>query len=143
MDYFKIAKEKLYSVGTLRSRLKNYEDACDREIRKTAPSGIQPIDYSKPTVSSSRSDDAFDSVEQIAYYKAKIIQTRAELEEITSIVGQLPKEYREIIEKCYYSGKENNRNQMWRVAQSLHISESSAYRLKKRALIEFVKIFPW
>lgn len=143
MDYFKKAKEKLYSVGMLRRRLKNYEDAYDREIRRTAPSGIQPIDYSKPTVSSSRSDDALDSVEQIAYYKAKIVQTRTELEEITSIVEQLPEEYREIIEKCYYSGDRNSRNQTWRIAQMLHISESTAYRLKKKAITEFIKIFPW
>ena len=139
MDYFKKAEEKLYSVCTLRRRLDNYEAAYDREVRRSAPSGIKPIDYSKPTVSSSRSDDALDSVEKMAYYKTKVIQTRDEIEDITTVAEQLPTELYNIIRLWYFEKKPKEK-----IMASLYISSpKTLYAKRRKAVKMFAEIFPW
>ena len=144
MDYYKKAKEKLYSVATLRRRLKNYEAAYDREIRRSGPSGIAPIDLSKPVVKSSRAEDNFESADKIAYYKSKIEQTAEEIDDILSVVKQLPEEYRKVVEECFFKrGSDQNRVEMWKIAQKFHIAESSLYRIRNKAIRMFADIFPW
>ena len=139
MDYFKRAEEKLYSVSTLRRRLSNYESAYDREVRRTAPSGIKPLDYSKPTVMSSRPEDDFDAVEKMAYYKAKIIQTRDEIECITSVAEQLPTELYNIIRLWYFEKKSKEK-----IMASQYISSPKTLYAKRRQAVRiFADIFPW
>lgn len=139
MDYFKKAEEKLYSVGMLRSRLKNYEAAYDKEIRRTGPSGIAPIDLSKPTVKSSRMEDTFDSVDRIAYYKEKIIQTREEVSDITTVAEQLPTELYDIIRMWYFEKTPKER-----ILKSLFISSpKTLYKKRRQAVRMFAEIYPW
>lgn len=143
MDYFEKAKEKLYNVAKLRRRLKIYEDEYDKEIRKTAPSGIKPIDWTKPTVSSSRADNGFDSIEKIARYKAEIIKMRDELKTITDVAEQLPEEYKKVIEVYYLKREYCERVESWKIAKKFHIAESSLYRIRKKAIKLFSELYPW
>ena len=139
MDYFKKAEEKLYSVGVLRKRLENYEAAYDREIRRTAPSGIKPIDWTKPTVSSSRADDDFASTDKIAYYKAKAIQTRDEITYITTVAEQLPTELYNVIRLWYFERKQKEK-----IMAALYIgSPKTLYAKRRQAVRMFADIFPW
>lgn len=139
MDYFKKAEEKLYSVGVLRKRLENYEAAYDREIRRTAPSGIKPIDWTKPTVSSSRADDDFVSADKIAYYKAKAIQTRDEITDITTVAEQLPTELYNVIRLWYFERKQKEK-----IMAALYIgSPKTLYAKRRQAVRMFADIFPW
>ena len=139
MDYFKKAEEKLYSVGVLRKRLENYEAAYDREIRRTAPSGIKPIDWTKPTVSSSRADDDFASADKIAYYKAKAIQTRDEITDIKTVAEQLPTELYNVIRLWYFERKQKEK-----IMAALYIgSPKTLYAKRRQAVRMFADIFPW
>ena len=139
MDYFKMAEEKLYSVGTLRLKLKNYEAAYDKEIRRTAPSGIATIDLTKPAIMSSHTVDTFDSTDRIAHYKSKIIQTREEIKDITSIAEQLPKEMYNIIRLWYFEEKPKEI-----IMKLLYInSTKTLYSKRNKAVRMFADIFPW
>lgn len=139
MDYFKKAEEKLYNVGVLRRRLENYEAAYDREIRRTAPSGIKAIDWTKPTVSSSRTEDDFETAEKIAHYKTKIIQTRNEIADITTVAEQLPTELYSIIRLWYFERKPKEK-----IMASLYISSPKTLYAKRRQAVKmFAAIFPW
>ena len=143
MNNYENAKNKLYNVAKLRERLKIYEDEYDKEIRKTAPSGIKPIDWTKPTVSSSRTDDSFDSIEKIAHYKKEILKMQEELKTITAVVDNLADEYKRVIKACYLDREYGERVESWKIANSLHISESSLYRIRKKAIRLFAEIYPW
>ena len=139
MDYFKKAEEKLYSVATLRHRLKNYETAYDREIRRSGPSGIAPIDLSKPVVKSSRAEDNFDSADKIAYYWTKIVQTREEINDITSIAEQLPTELYNVIRLWYFEKKPKEK-----IMAAIYInSPKTLYAKRRKAVKMFADIFPW
>ena len=138
-DYFKKSEEKLYSVSVLRKRLENYEAAYDREIRRTAPSGIKAIDWTKPTVSSSRADDNFESADKIAHYKSKVIQTRNEIADITTVAEQLPTELYNIIRLWYFERKPKEM-----IMTSLYISSpKTLYSKRRQAVRMFADIFPW
>ena len=139
MNNYENAKNKLYNVAKLRKRLKIYEDEYDKEIRKTAPSGIKPIDWTKPTVSSSRADDDFASTDKIAYYKAKAIQTRDEITDITTVAEQLPTELYNVIRLWYFERKQKEK-----IMAALYIgSPKTLYAKRRQAVRMFADIFPW
>lgn len=142
MDYFKRAEKMLYDVGTkgdLQNKLKNYERLYDKEIRRICPSGIAPIDYSKPTVMSSRPEDDFVAADNIAYYRSMIIQTRDEIENIMIVAKQLPDELFNIIRLWYFERKTKEQ-----IAKELfYESTTTVYRKRKKAIKIFVSIYPW
>lgn len=139
MDYFKRAEEKLYSVSMLRRRLSNYESAYDREIRRTAPSGIKAIDYSKPTVMSSRPEEDFGAADKMAYYKSKIIQTRDEIENIVTVAEQLPTDLYDVIRMWYFEKKPKEK-----IMSALYLnSPKTLYSKRRQAVRMFADIFPW
>ena len=139
MDHFKQAEEKLESYRWLKKRLKHYEEERDKAIRRSGPKGIAPIDLSNPAVKSSKMEDDFSAAEQIAYYRQKILETKDEMEAITSVVADLEPEQRKIIELWYFKKKS-----IEQIKSALFLSGTSAvYKRRNAAIRAFASIFPW
>lgn len=143
MDYFKQAEEKLYSVPVLRKRLMIYEDARDKLIRRTGPSGISPIDLTNPAVMSSKPEEDFSGAERIAHYQRKINEMRDDIEQVTSVVELLRPEDRSMIELRYFRIQSGHHLTKSQIARIMYISEISVYRRIKRAVNAFVELYPW
>ena len=109
MDHFKQAEEKLESFRWLKKRLKHYEEERDKAIRR------------------------------IAYYRQKILETKDEMEAITSVVADLEPEQRKIIELWYFKKKS-----IEQIKSALFLSGTSAvYKRRNAAIRAFASIFPW
>lgn len=133
------AEKKLYSIARLRMKIKNCEAARDRLIRQIAPSGIAPIDMTKPRVKSSKPEDDFSAADKIAHYQQQINEMNDLVSETTAVVDQLCPEERKIIVLWYFRGMKAEQ-----IAKELHYSGTSTiYRRRHEALENFDDLFPW
>lgn len=139
MDHFKQAEEKLYNIPSLRSALEQYKRACNRIYRLCAPQGIAPVDYSKPHVQSSRPVDTLGDLDKLAHFGQRIAEIEESINEIMDVIEQLKPEQQKLIEMWYFERKTKEQ-----IAEVLHYSSTATiYRRRKKALSDFVKIYPW
>ena len=137
---FEEAEALLYKVVTVEKRLMNYERRLSKAIRRQGPSGISPIDLSKPVVQGSRPEMNLHEVsEEIARLTLAIQEIKDETGDILTTVSQLSAPERRVIELWYFK-----RARKQDIAESLHYSSvTSIYNLRDKAIQRFIELYPW
>ena len=136
----KSADELLRRVPNTRQRLSNYERKLSKLIQRTGPSGLVPIDLSKPAVKGSRPEgDVAMQSEQIAALTTTIQAIKDEVGDVINTVALLDERERRLIELWYFKGLKKDE-----IAERLYYAgRTSVYKLHRRALLHFVELYPW
>ena len=139
-ESFAGAEKLLYGVSMTKVRLSNYERKLSKAIRRSGPSGIQPIDLSKPVVQGSRAHAGMDKQsDEIARLTIEIQRIKDETGDVLTTVSQLNVTERRLIELWYFK-----RMTKREIADALHYSATkSVYALRERAVTRFIEIYPW
>ena len=136
----KNAETLLYKIAISRQRLANYERKLSKAIQRSGPSGISPIDLTKPAVQGSRpDDDIVEQADEIARLTMVIQEIKDETGDILTTVSQLSKNERRVIELWYF--KRLTKREIADIFN--YASPHSVYTLRERALSQFIELYPW
>ena len=117
MELKKQAKETLYSVYTLRKRIKSYRFVLAK-------------------LQNCSGSDTAAEIEQI---RDKLSKTQSEIDNVSFVVDQLSIEDQTIL-RLWYFEKQSKKA----IAEQLYISSpKTIYSRKDKALKRFIDIFPW
>lgn len=137
MNYFKSAEQDLSAIPDLRSSLSNLKKRRDRFLNSGCPSENVTIDYSKPYINSQSVNDTLSELVSLNQINKEIAVTESKIKELETILGQLDKTYREIIEMWYI----DNRSKEY-IAEQLHFEKrDSVYSRRNKAVAQFALLY--
>lgn len=130
----------LYSVFVSKQRLINYERKLSKAIQRSGPSGVAPIDLTKPSVHGSHPEaDLDDMTTEIARLTSIVQGIKDEIGDILTTISQLSAPERRLIEMWYF-----RRMTKSKIAEALNYANiHSIYILRDKALTHFTALYPW
>lgn len=137
MNYFKAAEQVLSSVPDLERSLENLERRKERLLSDGSPQGIAEFDFDKPFVDTRYINRTLTEVLSLSECARSIDKTRSDLEEIRTVIGQLPDEQRQLVSLWYLEKKPKEE-----IMQSMEIySNSTIYAKRNKAVAAFALLY--
>jgi predicted nuclease with TOPRIM domain len=133
MNYFKAAEQLLSSVPALEQAGENLKNRLERLIESGKPQGIGELNPDKSYQTMREANDTLNCFLAVTECKRNIAENKKTLEEIYCVLGQLPKEQKELLEMWYIAkcSKED-------IMERLYIEGlGTIYALRNRAVSEF------
>lgn len=133
MNYFKAAEQLLSSVPALEQAGVNLEKRLEWLAESGKPQGVEEFNLDKSYQTVREANDTLSSFLAVTECKRNIAENKKTLEEIYCVLGQLPKEQKELLEMWYIAkcSKED-------IMERLYIEGlGTIYALRNRAVSEF------
>lgn len=137
MNYFKAAEQVLSSVPDLERSLENLEHRKERLLSEGSPQGIAELDFDKPFVDTRYINRTLTEAFSLSECARCIDKTRSDLDEIRTVIGQLPDEQRQLVSLWYVEKKPKEE-----IMQSMGIySNSTIYAKRNKAVAAFALLY--
>ena len=137
MNYYKSAEQVLSSVSILERSLMNLEKRKQRLIDGGLPADVGTISYDKPFTNSKFISDTLNELLSVSECQKCIAATKSEIDEIYSVIDQMPDEYQKIVRMWYIQKIPKEK-----IMDEMYIgSLATVYNLRNRAVAEFALLY--